>query len=94
MGAAKQVWVNLMTAPRDKVESCFMQQRDEIIARIIRFHGELESMNTNRFPNEPIKLDLDFSRQLQTYMNADNTTQVALYNKAFEFLRGIESDEF
>jgi hypothetical protein len=86
-----KLWVNLTTAPRDQVEACFLQQRDEIMMRIIRFQGEMESYNSERFSDNPIIVSMDFTEQLDKYLGMEEADKRHLYNKAFDTLMELES---
>jgi len=89
----KQVWIDMTKAPREQVKACFEQQRDEIMMRIIRFQGEMESYNRERFEDNPIILSLDFTDQLDKYLGADEAEKTELYNKAFDYLMALETAE-
>ena len=86
----KMVWIDMTKAPRDQVEQCFLGQRDEIIARIIRFQGELQSYNENRFIDNPIIMSMDFTEQLDKFLAHDDEDRSRLYARAFDLLRAIE----
>lgn len=91
MKSEKTVYVNLQTCDRETAIKCFEQHRDEVIARVIRFQGELQSINEERFAEHPIILSMDFTEQLDMYLGCEPTEQVRLYNRAVEIIEASEN---
>jgi hypothetical protein len=87
-----RVWVDMTKAPRETVEQCFIAQRDEIMARIIRFQGEMDSYNRNRFAEDPIIVGMDFTAQLDKYLGTSEEEKIRLYSRAFDMLEIVEGE--
>lgn len=80
------VFIDVRTASREHCEIAMIAERDDILMRVIRLAGEIESLNTNRFDDDPISLDLDFNRQLEGYRAKPLEERVLIFNAIAEAL--------
>lgn len=88
--AKGEVWINMTTAPRDQVESCFVSEREKILARIIALRNDFESYNENRFPDNPIEIDLHFDIRVDYIFSRPDAEKTPLINRAHELLDRCE----
>jgi hypothetical protein len=85
------VWVDLTKCDRETAVKCFEQQRDEVMARVVRLQGELQSINEDRFEDNPIILSMDFTEQLDKYLGCEQEEQIRLYNRALQIIKSSEN---
>jgi hypothetical protein len=81
------VWINMQTAPRDQVESAFKNERDKIYAQIIQLDTEIRSANENRFPNDPIEIEMHFELQLGLLNALPQAEQTPIRNIAWDSIQ-------
>lgn len=85
--------IDINTGTREECEFAFTEVRDDIWLRIIRLFGQLAIVNTNRFQDEMIDLELDFTKQLMAFSQLPAEQQIGAFNQACTILAARETPQ-
>lgn len=81
MAKTKQMWGDVRTAPRDFLHQAFQQEREGILKQIIRLKIDVDSVNQNRFVDDPIEICLDYQQDLLEFAALPREMKVKVSHK-------------
>lgn len=86
-----EVVLDPKTASKEDIETYFMQQRDQIMMQIVRLMAQLSIVNGQRFAEDPIILDIDFTRQIDGIVALPDEQRLEMFQAAIKQLHEIEN---